>query len=74
MNRHGIIFLLFILFIFLLGDFLKLKGNEYPLLRILLELIGIVLIIVLILHKKELLDENQRKLEDYFMTIKKINK
>ena len=67
MNRHGIIFLLFILFIFLLGDFLKLKGNEYPLLRILLELIGIVLI----LHKKELLDENQRKLEDYFIKIKK---
>jgi len=71
MNRHGIIFLLFILFILLLGDFLKLKGNEYPLLRILLELIGIVLIIVLILHKKELLDENQRKLEDYFIKIKK---
>ena len=74
MNRHGIIFLLFILFIFLLGDFLKLKGNEYPLLRILLELIGIVLIIVLILHKKDLLDENQRKLEDYFIKIKKKTK
>ena len=74
MNRHGIIFLLFVLFLFLLGDFHKLNGIEYPLLRILLELIGIVLIIVLILHKKELLDENQRKLVDYFMKIKKINK
>ena len=44
------------------GDFHKLKGIEYPLLRILIELIGIVLILDLILHKKELIDENRRKL------------
>ena len=74
MSRQGIIFLLLVLFMFLLEDFHKLKGIEYPLLKILLELIGIVLILILILHKKELLDENQRKLEDYFMKIKKINK
>ena len=64
MSRQIIIFL--IMLSYLLEDFNKLKGLEHPLLKILLELIGIIQFLIVYLHKKEFLDENQRKIEDYF--------
>ena len=73
MNSQSIAFLLLMLFIYLLGDFLNLKGMEYPLLKILMELIGITLLLILVLHKRELIDQNQKKIEDYFKKIKKLN-
>ena len=71
MSHQGMIFLALLFFVYLLGDFQKLKGMEYPLLRILVELIGIILILVVILHKKEILDPSQKKIEEYFKKIKK---
>ena len=73
MNRQSIAFLLLMLFIYLFGDFLNLKGMEYPLLKILMELIGITLLLIVVLHKRELIDQNQKKIEDYFKKIKKMN-
>ena len=46
---------------------------EYPLLKILMELIGITLQLIVVLHKRELIDQNQKKIEDYFKKIKKMN-
>ncbi len=69
MNPHDI--LLIILFLYLAGEFFELKGLDYPLLKVLFELIVIILILVLSLNKKELIDKNQKKLEDYFQKIKK---
>ena len=73
MNRQSIAFLLLMLFIYLFGDFLNLKGMKYPLLKILMELIGITLQLIVVLHKRELIDQNQKKIEDYFKKIKKMN-
>ena len=66
MGHQGIILFLLILFLYLFGDFNSLKGMEYPLLRILMELIGIILILIIFLHKKEILVPNQRRIEDFF--------
>ena len=73
MNSQSIAFLLLMLFIYLSGDFLNLKGMEYPLLKILMELKGITLLLIMFLHKRELIDQNQKKIEDYFKKIKKMN-
>ena len=69
MNPHEI--LLIILFLYLAGEFFELKGLDYPLLKILFEFIVIILILVLSLNKKEFIDKNQKKLENYFQKIKK---
>ena len=71
MSRQIVIFLLILAFLSLLGDFHKLKGFDYPLLKILVKLIGVILVLIIVLHKKEILDENQRKIEDYFKKLKK---
>ena len=71
MSRQIMIFLLILAFLSLLGDFQKLKGFDYPLLKILVKLIGVILVLIIVLHKKEILDENQRKIEDYFKKLKK---
>ena len=71
MSRQIVIFLLILAFLSLIGDFQKLKGFDYPLLKILVQLIGVILFLIVILHKKEILDENQRKIEEYFTKLKK---
>ena len=73
MNSQNIVFLLLMLFIYLLAYFLNLKGMEYPLLKILVELIGITLLLIVVLHKRELIDQNQKKIEGYFKKFKKMN-
>ena len=74
MSRQIVIFLLILAFLSLIGDFQKLKGFDYPLLKILVKLIGVILFLIVVLHKKEILDENQRKIEEYFTKLKKIFK
>ena len=71
MSRQIAIFLLILAFLSLIGDFQKLKGFDYPLLKILVKLIGVILFLIVVLHKKEILDENQRKIEEYFTKLKK---
>ena len=71
MSRQIMIFLLILAFLSLLGDFQKLKGFDYPLLKILVKLIWVILFLIVVLHKKDILDENQRKIEDYFKKLKK---
>ena len=71
MSRQIVIFLLILAFLSLIGDFQKLKGFDYPLLKILVKLIGVILFLIVVLHKKEILDENQRKIEEYFTKLKK---
>ena len=44
---------------------------DYPLLKILFQLILIIFLIVFFFHKKELIDANQKKIEDYFKKIKR---
>ena len=73
MISQSIVFLLLMISIYLLGDFLNLKGMEYPILKILMELIGITLLLIVVLHKRELIDQNQKKIEDYFNKIRKMN-
>ena len=70
-SRQIVIFLLILAFLSLIGDFQKLKGFDYPLLKILVKLIGVILFLIVVLHKKEILDENQRKIEEYFTKLKK---
>ena len=70
-SRQIMIFLLILAFLSLIGDFQKLKGFDYPLLKILVKLIGVILFLIVVLHKKEILDENQRKIEEYFTKLKK---
>ena len=70
MSRQIVIFLLILAILSLNGDFQKLKGFDYPLLKILVQLIGVILFLIVILHKKEILDENQRKIEEYFTKLK----
>ena len=71
MNQQVVVFLVVLVFFFLLEDFKKLKGFEFPLLKIIVKLIGVILFLVVFLHKKEILDENQRKIEYYFKKLKK---
>ena len=71
MNRQVVVFLVVLVFFFLLEDFKKLKGFEFPLLKIIVKLIVVILFLVVFLHKKEILDENQRKIEYYFKKLKK---
>ena len=71
MSRQIVIFLLILAFLSLIGDFQKLKGFDYPLLKILVKLIGVILFLIVVLHKKEIFDENQRKIEEYFTKLKK---
>ena len=71
MNSQIIVSILIILFLYNIADFYKEKGMDYPLLKVLLELILIIFLIVFFFHKRELIDENQKKIEDYFEKIKK---
>ena len=71
MSRQIVIFLLILAFLSLIGDFQKLKGFDYPLFKILVKLIGVILFLIVVLDKKEILDENQRKIEEYFTKLKK---
>ena len=71
MSHQIVIYLLILAFLFLLGDFQKLKGFDYPLLKILVKLIGVILVLIIVILKKEILDENQRIIEDYFKKLKK---
>ena len=71
MSRQIVIFLLILAFLFLNGDFQKLKGFDYPLLKILVKLIRVILALIIVLHIKEIFDENQRKIEVYFKKLKK---
>ena len=71
MNRQVVVFLVVLVFFFLLEDFKKLKGFEFPLLKIIVKLIRVILFLVVFLHKKEIFDENQRKIEYYFKKLKK---
>ena len=71
MSLQIVIFLFILVFLSLIGDFQKLKGFDYPLLKILVKLIGVILFLIVVLHKKEILDENQRKIEEYFTKLKK---
>ena len=54
MNRQVVVFLVVLVFFFLLEDFKKLKGFEFPLLKIIVKLIGVILFLVVFLHKKEI--------------------
>ena len=72
MNSQIIVSILIVLFLYNDGDFYKKKGLDYPLLKILFELILIIFLIVFFFHKKEIIDENQKKIEDYFKKIKQI--
>ena len=61
MSLQIVIFLLILAFLSVIGDFHKLKGFDYPLLKILIKLIGVILVLIvliIILHKKEILDES----------------
>ena len=49
-----------------MGEFLELKGVDYSLFKILFELILIISLIIISLYKKEILDSNQRRIEDYY--------
>ena len=71
MNPHDI--LLIILFLYLAGEFFELKGLDYPLLKVLFELIVIILILVLSLNKKEFIDKNQKKLRTISKRLKNLN-
>ena len=55
-----------------MGEFLELKGVDYSLLKILFELILIISLIIISLYKKEILDSNQRRIEDYYKKKKNI--
>ena len=55
-----------------MGEFLELKGVDYSLLKILFELILIISLIIISLCKKEILDSNQRRIEDYYKKKKNI--
>ena len=72
MNSQIIVSILIVLFLYNIGDFYKEKGMDYPLLKILFQLILIIFLIVFFFHKKELIDENQKKIEDYFKKFKHI--
>ena len=78
MNTQIIITMLLILFIYSLNTFIELRGLEYPLLRALIELIILIVILIITLHKKEILqllkfkiDNKQTQIDSYF---KKLNK
>ena len=70
-NFHIIISFLIILFYLRFNTFIDLKGMDYPLLRVLLELILITFLLVAFKYKEELkemtqFDKFQKKIEDYF--------
>ena len=70
-NNHIIISFLIILFYWICNTFIDLKGMDYPLLRVLLELILITFLLVALKYKEELkemtqFDKFQTKIEDYF--------
>ena len=70
-NYHIIISFLIILFYWRCNTFIDLKGMDYPLLRVLLELILITFLLVAFKYKEELkemtqFDKFQKKIEDYF--------
>lgn len=78
MNTQIIITMLLILLIYSLNTFIELRGLEYPLLSTLIELIILIFILIITLHKKEILqilkfkiDDKQTQIDSYF---KKLNK
>lgn len=68
---HIILLILILLFYSRFNEFIDVGGFDFPLLRILMELILIVFLLVLIKYKEELkeitkFEKFQRKIEDYF--------
>ena len=73
---HIFIIILILLFYSRFNLFIDLGGFNFPLLKILMELIIIIFVLVLVKYKEELkeitkFDKFQRKIEDYFHTEEK---
>ena len=65
-----------LMFYNLLSDFISLGGMTYPLLKLLMELIILLFLMILLKFKKNVLeiiyyDKFQKKIEDYYKSIKK---
>lgn len=68
---HMFLLILIILFYSRFNAFIDIGGMNFPLLRILIELILIIFLLILIKYKEELkeitkIDKFQKKIEDYF--------
>ena len=68
---HIILIILILLFYSRFNEFTYIGGFDFPLLKILMELILIVFLLILIKYKEELkemtkFEKFQRKIEDYF--------
>ena len=75
MNPQIVIIISALIFLFLILDFQEIGGMNFPLLKILLEMILLLYLLVLYLHKdllmeKPMHDKEQTYIEDYFQTLK----
>ncbi len=75
MNPQIVIIISALIFLFLILDFQEIGGMNFPLLKILLEMILLLYLLVLYLHKdllmeKPMYDKKQTYIKDYFQTLK----